>query len=179
VAVWEARMKITAQEEYGLRCLLRLARAGDGQALTIPEIAEAEKLSTPYAAKLLSVLRQSGLITSVRGRTGGYQMAKPPAEVRLGEVMRALGEPLFEDPVYCERHASPDTGGTCVHNDGCTLRVIWQTLEQWMRHLLDQVTLADLLQSQEQIAERLHAHLHAESLELPGGLLTLGLAARG
>lgn len=172
-------MKITAQEEYGLRCLLRLARAGDGQALTIPEIAEAEKLSAPYVAKLLSVLRQAGLIASVRGRTGGYHLARPTAEVRMGEVMRVLGEPLFEDPAYCERHASPDTGGTCVHNDGCTLRVIWQTLEQWMRHLLDRVTLADLLQSQEQIAERLHARLPAESLEPPGGLLTLGPLARG
>ena len=58
-------MKITAQEEYGLRCLLRLARAGEEHALTIPEIAESEKLSPPYVAKLLSVLRQAGLITSV------------------------------------------------------------------------------------------------------------------
>jgi Rrf2 family protein len=172
-------MKITAQEEYGLRCLLRLARAGEGQGLTIPEVAAAEKLSPPYVAKLLSVLRQAGFITSVRGRTGGYLLSRPAVEVRLGEVMRALGEPLFEDPGYCERHASPDTGGTCVHNDGCTLRVIWQTLEEWMRHFLDRITLADLLQSQGQIAERLHAHLHAEPLEPLGTLLTLGPAVRG
>lgn len=172
-------MKITAQEEYGLRCLLRLARAGDGQALTIPEVAEAEKLSSPYVAKLLSVLRQAGLITSVRGRTGGYHLTRPPAEVRLGEVMRALGEPLFEDPAYCERHASPDTDGACVHSDGCTLRVVWQALEQWMRHILDQLTLADLLQNQERIAQRLHERLHGETLELAGSLLTLGPAIRG
>jgi len=172
-------MKITAQEEYGLRCLLRLARAGDGQALTIPEIAEAEKLSPPYVAKLLSVLRQAGLITSVRGRMGGYLLSRLAADVRLGEVMRALGEPLFEDPGYCERHAGPDTGSACVHNDSCTLRVVWQTLEQWMRRLLDQITLADLLESQGQIAERLHAHLQTEALEPLGALLTLGSADRG
>jgi Rrf2 family protein len=171
-------MKITAQEEYGLRCLLRLARAGAGQALTIPEIAESEKLSSPYVAKLLAVLRQAGLITSVRGRTGGYLLARPVGEVRLGDVMRALGEPLFEDPSYCERHASPETDGACVHSHGCTLRVVWQTLEQWMRRFLDRVTLADLLQSQEQITERLHAHLQAETVELSGGLLLLGTAGR-
>ena len=171
-------MKITAQEEYGLRCLLRLARAGEGRALTIPEIADAERLSAPYVAKLLSVLRQASLITSTRGRTGGYCLARPSSEVRLGEVMRALGEPLFEDPGYCERHAGPDTDGTCVHNDGCTLRVIWQTLEQWMRRFLDRVTLADLLQSQEQIAERLHAHVQADTLESLGSLLTIGSADR-
>ncbi len=173
-------MKITAQEEYGLRCLLRLAHAGDGQALTIPEIAEAEKLSAPYVAKLLSVLRQGGLIASVRGRTGGYHLSRAASAVRLGEIMRVLGEPLFEDPSYCERHAGPDTGGACVHTDGCTLRVIWQTLEQCMSRLLDGVTLADLMQSQEQVAERLHAHLRSAPVESLGTLLTLGhAAARG
>jgi Rrf2 family iron-sulfur cluster assembly transcriptional regulator len=128
-------------------------------------------------AKLLSVLRQGGLITSVRGRTGGYHLSRAASAVRLGEVMRVLGEPLFEDPSYCERHAGPDTGGACVHNDGCTLRVIWQTLEQWMSRLLDRVTLADLMQSQEQVAERLHTHLQSEPVESLGTLLTLGQAA--
>src|SRR5262245_50775452 len=107
-------MKITAQEEYGLRCLLRLAGAYGGKTLTIPEIAQAENLSQPYVAKLLGVLRQAGLIESVRGRTGGYRLALPPAQVRLGGVLLALGEPLYDDPGYCERHAAPDTGGPCV-----------------------------------------------------------------
>jgi Rrf2 family protein len=171
-------MKITAQEEYGLRCLLHLARAGAGRAFTIPEIAEAEKLSPPYVAKLLSVLRQAGLITSVRGRIGGYHLVRSAAEIRLGEVMRALSEPLYENPGYCERHASPDTPGACVHSDGCTLRVIWQTLEQGIRRFLDRVTLADLLQGPEHIAQRLRTALSAEAMDLPDGLLTLGLASR-
>ncbi len=64
----EASMKITSQEEYGLRCLLRLAGAAEGQSLTIPEIASAEGLSAPYVAKLLSVLRQGGLIEAMRLR---------------------------------------------------------------------------------------------------------------
>jgi Rrf2 family protein len=166
-------MKITAQEEYGLRCLLQLARTSDPLGRNIREISEAEKLSAPYVAKLLSVLRQAGLITSARGRMGGYLLARPPAEVRLGTVMRVLGEPLFEAPSYCERHASPEKGGTCVHNDGCTLRLIWQTLEQWMRRFLDQVTLADLLQSEGQIAERLRAQLREEAPDQLHELLTL------
>jgi Rrf2 family protein len=173
-------MKITAQEEYGLRCLLQLARSQDplGIGRNIRQISEAEKLTVPYAAKLLRLLRQAGLIISDHGLNGGYRLARPAAEIRLGEVLRALGEPLFDDPGYCERHSSPDGGGACVHNDGCTLRVIWQTLEQWMRHFLDQFTLADLMRSQSQIAERLHAHLHGESLGTPGELLTLGPALR-
>src|SRR5262249_12149920 len=108
-------MKITAQEEYGLRCLLRLARAG--QSLTIPEIAQAEGLSPAPAAKLLAVLRQAGFIESVRGRAGGYHLTRPATEVRLGRVLLALGEPLFDDPGYCERHAGPETEGLCIHHD--------------------------------------------------------------
>ena len=172
-------MKITAQEEYGLRCLLRLARSPGGASLTIPEVAAAENLSVPYVAKLLGVLRQAGVIESARGRTGGYRLARGPGEIRLGSVLLALGEPLYDDPGYCERHAGPETGGSCVHTDGCTLRVLWQTLEQWLRHILDQVTLADLLQSEGQITERLRATLPTDTLGPLRPLLTVGPLARG
>src|SRR5262245_40503664 len=121
-------MKITAQEEYGLRCLLRLARAGEGHSLTIPEVAAAEGLSSPYVAKLLSVLRQAGLIESVRGRAGGYRLAGTPAEINLGAVLPVLGEPLYDAEGFCQAHAGTETDGACVHRSGCTLRVLWQTL---------------------------------------------------
>ncbi len=153
-------MKITAQEEYGVRCLLRLARAG--QSLTIPEIAQAENLSTPYVGKLLGVLRQAGFIESVRGRAGGYHLARPANEIRLGSVMLALGEPLFDDPGYCERHAGPETTGPCVHTDSCSLRELWQTLEHWLRHTLDQITLEDLLNQYIPVIMRLKEQLRDE-----------------
>ena len=76
-------MKISAQEEYGLRCLLQLARAEEGQSVSITEIAAAEGLSAPYVAKLLAILRQQGLIESERGRTGGYRLTAPAGEIRL------------------------------------------------------------------------------------------------
>ena len=91
-------MKITAQEEYGLRCLLRLAEAPDGHSLTIPEMATVEGLSPAYTAKILAGLRQAGLIESVRGRTGGYRLARNPTDIGLGSVLKVLGEPLYDDP---------------------------------------------------------------------------------
>src|SRR5205823_5483267 len=128
--------------EYGLRCLLRLAQAADGHSLTLPEVAASEGLSVAYVAKLLSVLRQAGLIESVRGRSGGYRLAKAPADIGLGSLLLILGEPLFDDPGYCQRHAGPGLeSGNCVHHGGCTLRALWQTLEQWMRGTLDQICL--------------------------------------
>lgn len=159
-------MKISAQEEYGIRCLLRLARGQGGESLTIPEIAQAENLSPPYVAKLLGVLRQAGLVESVRGRAGGYHLARPPAEVHLGEAMRALGEPLYDEPGYCDRHASPEIGGPCVHHAGCSLRGLWQALEGWLRHVLDQVTLEQLLHDDIPVVRQLRAGLPAPRLAL-------------
>jgi Rrf2 family protein len=167
-------MKITAQEEYGLRCLLRLAQAEQGQSLTLPEVAAAEGLSVAYAAKLLAVLRQAGLIESVRGRSGGYRLARPPASIGLGSLLLVLGEPLFDEPNYCERHPGTADGvNSCVHHGGCSLRALWGTLEQWIRGTLDQITVADLLQSEGRIAELVRSRL-ANAVFLPTSpLITL------
>jgi len=170
-------MKITSQEEYGLRCLLQLAAAHDGQSLTIPEIAVAEGLSHPYVAKLLAVLRQGSLIESVRGRAGGYRLARSSGEITLGAVLRVLGEPLFDDPGYCQRHAGVASDGNCVHHGSCSLRALWNTLEQWIRGSLDQITLADLLQSEGQLAEFVRSRLaHPVFPEAP--LLSLTTLSR-
>lgn len=172
-------MKITAQEEYGLRCLLQLAQAEEGHSLTIPEIAAAEGLSAPYVAKLLGVLRQAGLIDSVRGRSGGYRLAGSPADVHLGAVLMALGEPLFDDPGYCQKHPGTETE-TCVHMGGdCTLRAVWQTLDLWMRRALDQVTLADLLQGGGRVTELLRERLaDAVRVAEPTPLISLTALSR-
>jgi Rrf2 family iron-sulfur cluster assembly transcriptional regulator len=167
-------MKIAAQEEYGLRCLLKVAQATDGNSFTLHEIAAAEGLSVPYAAKLLSVLRQAGFLDSVRGRSGGYHLALPPSQIGLGSLLLTLGEPLFDDPGYCERHAGTAEGvNGCVHHSDCSLRSLWQTLELWMRHSLDQITLADLMQKDVSIAEMLRARLTNATFDEPPVLLTL------
>lgn len=151
-------MKISAQEEYGVRCLLRLARSGGGP-LTIPEIASSEDLSPAYAGKLLALLRDAGLVEAERGRTGGYRLTAAPSEIRLGTALLALGEPLFEGDGYCDKHAGPETSGPCVHRGGCGLRGLWEVLEQWMRHILDQVTLQDILSGDLPIVRQLEATL--------------------
>jgi len=152
-------VKISSQEEYGLRCLMHLARASARGSATIHEIAAAEGLTPAYVAKLLTVLRRAGLISSVRGRAGGYTLSRPPEEVGLGVVMKALGEPLFDEPEFCERHAGTETDGVCVHRSGCTLRALWEILEEWLRSTLDQVTLADLIQGHQHLAAKLRHRL--------------------
>ncbi|MFO0968932.1 MAG: Rrf2 family transcriptional regulator [Gemmataceae bacterium] len=169
-------MKISAQEEYGLRCLMRLVET-DNHSTTLPEVAAAEGLSVPYVAKLMGVMRQAGLIESVRGRAGGYRLAKPAEEIRLGSLLLVLGEPLFDEPSYCQKHAGVSESGVCVHHGSCSLKSLWATLEQWMRGALDRITLADLVQHQGRIIELLKERLaHVVFDEAPGliSLTTIG-----
>jgi Rrf2 family protein len=166
-------MKITAQEEYGLRCLLKLAQEPAGSALTIPEIAAAEGLSSPYVAKLLAIMRQGGLLDSVRGRSGGYRLARSPADITLGAVMLVLGERLFDEPGFCQKHPGTESDGPCVHLGDCTLRALWHTLEHWMRRALDRISLADLLQSEGRITELLRLRLAEACTEPASELVTL------
>jgi Rrf2 family iron-sulfur cluster assembly transcriptional regulator len=167
-------MKITAQEEYGLRCLLRLTKAQSGS-ITLPEVAAAEGLSVPYAAKLMAVLRHAGVLESVRGRSGGYKLAKPADEIGLGSLLLTLGEPLFEEHEYCQKHAGSEApNGVCTNKATCTLKSLWQTLELFMRRTLDQITLADLIQHEGRLPELLRERLAAAVLEDEPQLITLG-----
>jgi Rrf2 family protein len=97
-------VKLSSQEEYGLRCLLRLAREGETGSLTIPEISQAEGISSFYAAKLMRILRRGGFVKSARGQTGGYALARPAGEIVVGEALAALGGRLFESE-FCDEHA--------------------------------------------------------------------------
>jgi Rrf2 family protein len=151
-------MKISAQEEYGLRCLLRVARS-TGESLTLPEIASAEGLSVPYVAKLMAVMRQAGLVESVRGRAGGYKLARTPEDIGLGSLLLTLGEPLFDETDYCQKHAGIAPNGICVNKSSCSLKTLWHTLESWVRGTLDRITLADLIRHEGRLAEFLRERL--------------------
>src|ERR1051326_7981820 len=95
-------MKFTAQEEYGLRCLLQIAREPSGFG-TIGEIAEREGLSAAYVAKLLMVMRKGGLVASTRGQKGGYRLARPADEITMDAVLEVLGGRLLSAD-FCARH---------------------------------------------------------------------------
>jgi len=148
-------MKITAQEEYGLRCLLQLARnASDPSPLTVREVAEREGLSAAYAEKLLHSLGRARLAKSVRGVRGGYRIARAPDTVNVGEAIRALGGVL--SPVeFCERFTGQKE--CCVHAGDCGLRSVWSALSLVIGNLLDQVPISTLLQPEQAVEESIQA----------------------
>jgi Rrf2 family protein len=141
-------MKLSSQEEYGLRCLLHLARIPAGQSMTIPEISQAEGLSVPNVAKLMRLLRMSGLIKSERGQSGGYTLSRPAAGIKVEEVINVLGGHFFS-PKFCERHAGHNE--SCTHQVDCSLRVLWNTIQDVLTNVLSRTSLADLLCNEEQM----------------------------
>jgi Rrf2 family protein len=141
-------MKLSAQEEYGLRCLLQMASRGDQASLSIPEISRAEGLSIPNVAKLMRLLRLAGFVRSVRGQAGGYTLAKPASEIYVGSVLEALGGKLFGQR-FCERHSGLEQ--VCVHNSDCGMRSLWIALQNMVEKVLFQVSLAELLLEESQM----------------------------
>ncbi len=135
-------MRITAVEEYGLRCLLALARKGPKGQLSISEIASAEGLSVPYASKLLAILRRSGLVLAARGRGGGFSITREPSEINLYEVLSALGGPLI-DPDHCQKYSGQLQ--QCVHVEKCSVHDILGGLAGFVQEFLSQTTILDLL----------------------------------
>lgn len=133
-------MKFSAQEEYGLRCLLEIARARDS--MTIPEIAKVEGLSQTHVAKLLMILRKDGFITATRGQAGGYSLARPASEINVGEVLAALGGKLYDDD-FCSKHAGQMS--ICQHAVDCSVKSLWQVIQGAVDHVMKDLTLADMI----------------------------------
>ena len=145
-------MKITAQEEYGLRCLLQLARTSHGQIVSVKEIATKEGLSSAYVEKLLRILSRAGLVHSVRGMKGGYTLNRPASSTTLGEVIRALGAVQTTDHI-----CTVFTGNApaCVHFSDCGIRSVWSGLTNYIQSFLDQTTLSSLLEDEYTVSTRL------------------------
>lgn len=137
-------MKFSAQEEYGLRCLLQVARRG--ASATIPQIAAAEGMSTTHVAKLLMLLRREGWVDSTRGQAGGYTLAKAPEEILVKNVLNSLGGQLYDEE-FCVRHSGQLD--ICKHAVDCSVRSLWQKMQAAIDQVLEGVTLADLFEEVE------------------------------
>ena len=147
-------MKISAQEEYGLRCLLQLAKAdGEGESLTLSQIARLEGISVANAGKLLWLLSKAGLVQSHRGTRGGYHLARPASEIRLNQVISVLdGKPSDS---HCKSYAG--VMDSCVHTGDCGIRPVIVELHQIVDKALSEITLSQLLGTEAKVDEVLHS----------------------
>ena len=145
-------MKISAQEEYGLRCLVQLANLKDNESLTLPQIAEKEGISVANAGKLMWLLNKAGFVSATRGTKGGYSLSRQPEEIKLSEVIKVLEQDEVDG--HCENY----TGilDSCVHKGDCGIRSVIVGLHEVVQHALSQITLAQLIGSEKTVDQTFH-----------------------
>jgi Rrf2 family iron-sulfur cluster assembly transcriptional regulator len=138
-------MKITANEEYGLRIMLRAAKIQNerpGELISLNELAQAEGISVENTASILSKLREAGLIESLRGKFGGYKLIKEPAHTSLYEVLKGISKETFSFD-FCESYSG--TQETCVNAGDCTVRPVWSHLTSLINNFLAGISIKDLM----------------------------------
>ncbi|HMF56587.1 MAG TPA: Rrf2 family transcriptional regulator, partial [Pyrinomonadaceae bacterium] len=145
-------MKVSAQEEYGLRCLVQLASLKNGESLTLAQMAKREGISVANAGKLLWILSKAGLVQSLRGTKGGYYLARPASEICLSEVIHVMDEEEISG------HCKSYTGvlDTCVHTSDCGIRPVIMSIHEIVQESLSKVTLAQLVGSEKNVDATLH-----------------------
>lgn len=172
-------MKFTALEEYGLRCILSLAR-GEASATddvgaagvrpvappgareqTVAVIAQREGISVQYVGKLFRILGKAGLVESVRGRGGGYRLARPAHEISVGEILSVLGGAFYASNT-CERYSGDRS--SCVHTNDCSIRSLWSSLAHIIDDVLARVMLSELVQDEGPALQMIQ--VHAEDIGL-------------
>jgi len=154
-------MKFSAQEEYGIRCLIQIGKAyKKNKALTIPEVSEAEGLSQHNAAKLLRVLRLGGILESERGQTGGYTLTRPPEIITIGEVLAVLGGRLFDES-FCQSHSGAID--ICTNSVDCSIRSLWKIIQDAVDSVVGKLTLNDLLGSEDDFFSKINFALKEET----------------
>lgn len=145
-------MKFSSQEEYGLRCLLRIARDSNGRGLTIPGISKAEGISEAHVAKLLRILRLNGYLESSRGQVGGYSLKQNPESIKIKEVLTLLGGKLYDEE-FCEQHFIAKD--LCTNSVECSIRSLWQMLQGAVDGVLNNLTVADLISPAEELVSKI------------------------
>jgi Rrf2 family protein len=133
-------VRVTRSEEYGLRLILRIA--DHGEQLTTRELATLESLPEPTVGKVIARLRDAGLVEAIRGRRGGFRLARPADGMSLAEVIAAFdAAPYGRD--FCSR-MSPGSN-RCTHSSGCGLRPVWRGLTAVISDFLAGITVADII----------------------------------
>ncbi len=152
-------MKISAQEEYGLRILLRIAKETSEEGLTINDISQLENMSKANAAKIARILRMAGFVQSTRGNSGGYKLSMLPTEIVISDVLKALGGNLYDEQ-FCDSFKG--LGQLCNNSVDCTVRSLWKVIQLSVDRVVTQITLADLLSPEELFREKVIENINKQ-----------------
>ena len=135
-------MKISTKGRYALRMLLDLAEHQNCGFIALKDIAKRQNISKKYLEQIIPIFNRSGVLKTVRGSQGGYQLAKAPDKYTVGEILRLTEGSLSpvscvdEDPTECERSGD------------CAMLPVWKGLSHMINEYLDGITLQDILDQQ-------------------------------
>ena len=132
-------MKITYKGDYALKALLDLTLHYDQGVSTINDVAKRIDAPVKFLEQVLLDLKKGGFVESKRGNVGGYQLAKDPAEITLGQVVRYIGGPI--EPIACVEKGYSN----CNDLRKCVFKNIWFKVAQATSDIIDQVNFADLV----------------------------------
>ncbi|MGE5573265.1 MAG: RrF2 family transcriptional regulator [Bacillota bacterium] len=133
-------VRLSTRGKYGVRAMYDLAlHYGEGP-VPLKATAERQLVSEHYLEQLMAGLRRAGLVTSSRGAQGGYELARPPADITIGDVVRVLEGPI--EPAECV--AEGDPADACGRADECAMRLVWRKLKDCINRVLDSISLKDL-----------------------------------
>ena len=130
-------MKFTTKTEYGLNCLIYMARRNACEVVTIKDMASRENFSTTYIEKIFQRLKSAHIVDSQQGKKGGFTLARKPSEITLREVIEALEGSTFD--VYCEPEVREQI--VCTHLCMCGIRPVWTKTKQLLDQFYGSVTL--------------------------------------
>ena len=144
-------MLFSTKAEYGIRLMVELGRTADSAPVSLSAVAEGEQLPLSYLEHLVAKLREADLVTSTRGAHGGYQLARPPEEIDMLEVVQALEGPIT--PMECF-HEEREGKVLCSHegDDGraCATKVLWTRVQGGVTKALGGTTVAELVEFADQ-----------------------------
>ncbi|AFZ52908.1 RrF2 family transcriptional regulator [Cyanobacterium aponinum UTEX 3222] len=128
-------MKLTTKAHYAVKALLDLSLSPLNQPISVNKIADRQHIPAPYLEKILIQIRRAGLIKSVRGSQGGYQLAMSPEKISLGEILTAVGDKI--EPL-------PDLDNTANSPEDWVTITLWKRLNRKLKEAIFEISLADL-----------------------------------
>jgi len=143
-------MKLTTRGQYASRAMLDLAEHYEESAVPIEEIARRQEIPRKYLERLLLDLKSAGLVQSIRGRQGGYRLARAPEEISLGAVVRTMDGPI--GPITCVDEKAPQPCD-CPNAATCGLRTAWAEVRDATAAVLDNTSLAEIRRRSEALRQ--------------------------
>ena len=141
-------MKISTKGRYALTLMLDLATYSTGGPLSLKDIARRQEISDKYLEQIIAVLNKAGYVRSIRGAQGGYILKREPSEYTVGMILRLTEGDLA--PVSCVG----DEKEECERQEGCVTIRIWQQINDAVNNVVDNITLEDMLQWQEEMGNQ-------------------------